>query len=240
MFARRPSKLTLFRRMEADLAQLGGAIGVDAASASFKTYPLFRTESYVGVDNDLEALEQGRRDFPAGTGILADIATVELPEASVDVCVSTNTMHWLNTDERRQAIDRLARLVAPDGWFILQVDHDEFLPEALAILGSHFEDVEAHYYRNRLSTVYEQWLERHNDLDSRLRGVLAVVQLNAARVMSRFDRMSSDSRHRNHAYIRCHTRRDVENRGEFVIDKSRPIADGIYALDEPAELTTGS
>jgi SAM-dependent methyltransferase len=240
MFARRPSKFTLFRRMQADLAQIDGAIGVDAASASFKTYPLFRTDSYFGVDNDLEALEQGRRDFPAATGILADIATVELPEASVDVCVSTNTMHWLTPDERRQAIDRLARLVAPTGWFILQVDHDEFLPEALAILGSRFEHVEVLYYRTRLSTLYEEWLFRHNDLDSRLRGALAVVQLNIARVMSLTDRMSTNGRNRNHAYVRCHTRRDVQTRNEFTVHALRPLADGIYALGDPTAVTTGA
>jgi len=227
----RPSKITLFEQLESDLAGMDGEVGVDAASAAFKSYPYFRTRSYYGVDIDKSALQQGLHDHPEGIALLADVTDLDLPSGSVDVCVSTNTLNWFGHDKRLQALAELTRIVAPHGWLVLELDCDRLLPEALVLLRARFEVVEVCYYGNRLCQAYESRLVSWVDVNRRARGLVGTVLLGLARIVSLTDRMSASAKGRTHAYVRCHWRSDDTEPASFVVDESLKVADGMYALN---------
>ena len=226
--ARRPSKFALWRFLEPDLGAAEGAVGLDAACAAFKMYPYFRTRTYIGVDVDLAAIEQGRREHPAGIGLHADLASLELPARSVDVCVSTNTFHWIPVDERLNALERLVGVVKSDGWLIVEVPAP-FAPQAIALLRSEFTDVDVRYFGNPLSLRYERWLDAHAYLE-RGRGVLAVIRIAVASVLGAGELLFPHSpRGKSWAYFRCRRRRQAGPTAELQLDELRRVDDGIYA-----------
>ena len=232
--ARRPSKFVLWRFLEPDLRGIDGAVGVDAACATFKTYPLFHTASYYGVDLDLAAIRQGRREHPEAIGLVGDLTELDLPEASVDVCVSTNTFHWIRPDQRRAALERLARLVRADGWLLVEGPAD-FCDESVGWLRGCFDDVDVRYFGNPLSCAYERWLEKRAYVE-RGRGLFAALRVAVAAFLGAGELLLQRSRRgKRWAYIRCHRRRDAQPAAAFQIDESRRIEDGIYTASARAD-----
>jgi hypothetical protein len=230
--ARRASKVIMFSQLEADLAQFGGAVGVDAASATFKSMPMFRTERYYGIDGDLSALELGRHQHPEATGLLADLTALDLPEASVDVCVSTNTIYQLAPEDRAQTVDRLARMIAPTGALIVQIERDDTFLGIVSVLRQRFERVDIMYFGNPLTVAYEAWLVRRHDLKARSQGIMATLTYNAARVLSFTEWMSKSALGRRYVYIRCVGRRDATVRNEFRFDESNQVSEGVFVIGE--------
>jgi hypothetical protein len=226
--ARRPSKFVLWRFLEADLRDIDGAVGIDAACATFKTFPLFRTASYYGIDLDLDAIRQGRREHPEAIGLVGDLAEIDLPRGSVDVCVSTNTFHWIPLDRRRLALERLADLVRADGSLILEAPIN-FCDDARAILSERFVNVDVRYFGNTLSYRYERWLIDRGFIERR-EGFFAAVRVATASLLGALELASQRSRRgKRWVYFRCRLRRDAPPPSEFRIDESRRLEDGVYA-----------
>jgi hypothetical protein len=215
--------------LEADLRHAHGEVGFDAASAAFKTYPLFHTDRYFGIDVDRDAIEQGRRNHPEALGIVGDIATLDLPPRSVDVCVSTNTLHWLRPEQRREAERRLIELVKPDGLFVLECARDEMLAGTLGAVRAQFTDVDVRYFGIALSRRYESWLHRRAALEWRP-GPMRVVRMGIAMVLSWAEFVLPHSpATRGFAYIRARGRRVRGPVNPFEVDPARIVGDGIYA-----------
>jgi SAM-dependent methyltransferase len=227
--SRRPSKFALWRLLEADLRPVTGPVGIDAACAAFKSYEFFHTASYYGVDIDFDAIEMGLDDHPEAVGIFGDLTELDLPSSCADVCVSTNTFHWLPSDRKRGALDRLVHLVKADGRLIIELHRDVFLDEALELLHDQFEDVEVKYFCNPVSRWYEDWLWSHNYLEPRA-GWLAKMRIGIAWVLSGAEELfPHSSKGKSQAYVRCDRRRDAGPAHEVVLEPARRITERIYA-----------
>ena len=247
----RPSKTAMWRWLAADLREGCGRVGVDAASSAFKSYPLFRTCRYFGVDKSLAALLQGRRVHPEGIGLLSDLCRLDLPPASVDVCVSTYTLYRLPDGQRLVALRRLADIVHPDGLLIVELGNDGVFADELELLAHEFETAETFYFGNPLAQVYESWLERTgrvmprsqqmgpNGRDRprparRRRGwrllVLGswLISLTEVRSPARSPRWNA------YAYVRC-TRRRGHRPDPLNLDDRRLIAEGVYDVEQHDE-----
>jgi SAM-dependent methyltransferase len=227
--ARRPSKFALWRMLEADLRDATGAVGLDAACAAFKTYPLFRTDRYYGVDVDRAAIEEGRRTHPEAVGVLGDLVSLDLPRRSVDVCVSTNTLHWMYPEDRREVERRLVDLVRPDGTLIVECERNDMLAGLLAHVHAEFDDVDVRYFGSWMARKYEAWLKDRSALEWR-KGPMRTVRMGVAMVLSWVELVAPHAAFgRGYVYIRARRRKDRSVVNEFVVDPARLIADGVYA-----------
>lgn len=215
--------------LEADLRDHPGEVGVDAASAAFKTYALFRTQRYYGIDIDLRALEIGRIEHPEAIGIVGDIAELELPSCSADVVVSTNTLHWLEPDQRRAAERRLIDLVKPDGVLVIECEKNELLAGTLEHIRQEYADVDVRYFGVWLSRKYEDWLGARAALEWK-QGPMRYVRVGVAMVLSWLELLFPHcSATRGYAYIRARRRRGELTVQRFEVDPARLVGDGIYA-----------
>ena len=163
LFLIRPSKIFLFERLVRLLKNLRGEVGLDAGSANFKNRWMFQTRNYYGVDRNLDFLKDGMRRYDDGKtfGIYADMARLDgLPDNSVDVVVSTNTIHQLDPEARKLALTELCRLTAPDGRFFCETRLDLNFDGLLEIIKSRFQETRIIYYCNPISRFYEWIFER--------------------------------------------------------------------------------
>ena len=165
----RPSKTFLFNYLEKKLKRVNAAIGLDAASANFKNRAMFKTQKYYGLDINLEHLKNGLQKYNDQNtfGILADLAKLEqLPQNSVDLIVSTNTLYALPPDKRLAAIDNLCRLAAPQAQFLCDLPLDKEFERIKKMLHTNFKQVKIIYYKNIFSQIYEKIFERNGFLGS--------------------------------------------------------------------------
>lgn len=162
----RPSKAYFYELFHRDMEQFAGAeVGADIAAATCKNLPCFRTKKYIAVDIDQQRLRQGiekyrgRDDLPEAVPICADIREVDrhLAPRSVDVVVSTHTLHHLPASDRLPAVRLLTTLVRPGGSLILQMCEttDLTVRDVAAILEPEFSDLRIRRYRNAVSRAYE-------------------------------------------------------------------------------------
>jgi len=168
-FMVRPSKSFLFDFLEGKLKKFNQGIGLDAASADFKNRKFFQTEKYFGLDIDLAVLKSGVAKYNDDRtfGLYADLTNLEsLPENSVEVLVSTNTLYSLPLDSRIGAIEGLCRLVAPKGWFFCELSLDNKFSQCLVVIKKYFKKVKVIYYKNIFSQAYENFFERDGYLGS--------------------------------------------------------------------------
>jgi SAM-dependent methyltransferase len=162
-FMVRPSKSFLFDLLQSKLKSLKGEIGLDAASAHFKNYHMFKTRKYYGLDIDLVVLENGLSKHGSSNtfGIWADLSKLDkLPANSIDVIVSTHTLDHLSVDKHLVALKHLARLTAPQGTLICQFAIHKVLADSIKILKDNFKQIKIIYYKNFLSQFYEWIFER--------------------------------------------------------------------------------
>lgn len=226
----RPSKIYLFERLKKKLANLSGAVGLDAGSADFKNRRMFQTEYYYGLDMNLEYLKQGLAKYQNGRtfGIHGDIAKPDmLPGNSVQVVVCTNTIHQLALPDRRLAISHLCRFTAPTGHLFCELRLDEGFKELLQIVKSDFQNVRITYYCNPMSRFYE-WIF------ARERFIYPLAKTKAMRfaafLVSRFEYLTSDWRAGNrHALIIATEKIASDGAQKFDLSKV-PFRDRIYHL----------
>lgn len=165
----RPSKSFLFDMLERQLRNTAGDIGVDAGAADLKNRKMFKTQKYFGLDIDLDGLRKGVQKHSDGAtfGILADLTKLDaLPDNSVDVVVTTNTLHHVPYPQRNAALKHLCRLTAPQGRFLCELSLDQYFKEALKIMQSYFKNVQIVYYKNPVSRAYEWIFEKDGYLGS--------------------------------------------------------------------------
>jgi len=158
-FLVRPSKCFLFDALEKKLNKIDRGIGLDAASAGFKNRWMFKTDIYYGLDISLPAIKEGIKNYNLENtfGVLADLEKLnKLPENSVDLVVSTNTLYHLPSEKRLKAINHLSRITAPDGLFFCDLIYDHDFQKAYEAISGYFKDIEIIYYRNMLSGFYEK------------------------------------------------------------------------------------
>ena len=168
-FLIRPSKIFLFSKLKHLLHELRGNIGLDAGCANLKNRRMFQTKLYYGLDRNLDLLRAGLAKYNDGQtfGIYADMAKLDvLPDNSVDVLVTTNTLNHLNPDDRKLAIKHLCRLAKSHGHFLCEMSLDQDFDALAKMIKSYFENSDVIYYRNALSRFYEGIFERDGDLST--------------------------------------------------------------------------
>ena len=96
---------------------------LDIAVGGGRTTALLQPEaaSYVGLDVDERMIDLARRRFPAADLRLGDAAELgDLPEAAFDlILVSFNSIDVLDHDQRRGAMQAMARALSADGRVVL-------------------------------------------------------------------------------------------------------------------------
>jgi len=227
----RPSKSFLFDVLEKKLSRLPGEIGLDAASAHFKNRKMFKTDSYYGLDIDLEALKKGisRNIFPNTFALYADLTKLDLlPENSADVIVSTNTLYMLTCQDRLKAINNLGRLTYNS--FLLELPIDECLSKAIELLYKYFDQVKVIYYKNIFCRFYEKIFEKNGFLGSHPIAGLKPFRL-LAWLISRLEFLTCFTSFGNEsAFIACSHKRDVKRKEKFDLSKLSLIDNRIYKL----------
>jgi len=230
-FMARPSKCFLFDVLEKKLSKITAGIGLDAASAGFKNRRMFKTEKYYGLDIDLTALEKGLQKYSSSNtfGVSCDLERLDLlPENSVDILVSTNTLYCLTLDKRVKAIQHICRLASPSGYLFCQLSVDEELGEALKIFEENFKDIKKIYYGNYVGRAYESFFKR--------RGAPGLHPLASARpfrllawLISRFEYLTCRFRKINkHVLVICSGKKDQGNANKFDLSNLPLIQDRLY------------
>ena len=234
-FMVRPSKSFLYDVLEHELSSCRGAVAIDAASANFKNRRKFRTQYYYGVDMDTESLKQGLEKYPDPHtfGIYADMANLAaIPDNSVDVVVSTNTLYQLEPANRNKALRELCRITRTDGKFFCQLEMDRSLDELLSIVRSHFFSVKVRYYRNPVSRFYEWLFERDGYLGSHPLAGRRPFRL-AAWLLSRLEFLTWFWRAGNRrALVIARRKTDSQENHKFDLSAVPLAADRIYNLME--------
>lgn len=143
----KPSKTILWEWLKKDLDKCGG-IGIDAASGTFKNYPLFQTIRYYGVDKNASRIAYGRERYPNGIGVVGDIIEVLFPPEFANVVVSTNTLAYLYPEDARTVINTFMHYLKPNGLLIFQMPKNK--------TRYHCNTISIKYYRNPISRLYER------------------------------------------------------------------------------------
>jgi ubiquinone/menaquinone biosynthesis C-methylase UbiE len=131
---------------------------------------MFRTDSYVGIDFRDSVLRKGLAAFkgPEVAGIVADLTRLDaFPSGCARVVVSTHTLHHIADAQRVPVVEQLARLVAPGGSLICNVEIDETTPAVESALQRSFARMDRYYYRNIFSRAYEAMFERNGNMEYR-------------------------------------------------------------------------
>lgn len=93
------------------------------AGTGLLTHPLAtRTAEVLAVDVSPAMLERLNEGVPEGGNVrtmVADLATLELPDASVDLIVSSYALHHLEHPGKRDLVQRCARWLAPGGRLVV-------------------------------------------------------------------------------------------------------------------------
>lgn len=155
----RPSKTALFRMLAQDLAEISGDLGIDAACGTMKNSRLFKTKRYLGIDISQAELDIGLASHPDATGMVGDLARVDLPKQAASVVVSTNTMFYLTPDDRKLAILNLYESLTPEGTMLLHFPLGSDWNEIEQLLRERFENVSVFYVRNLFSQLFESVME---------------------------------------------------------------------------------
>ncbi len=165
----RPSKTFFFNFLRKEIATVCDGVGIDAACAGLKNRHMFKTTSYYGVDINLDFIKNGLAKYPDSStfGILADMAKLEpIPEGSVDLVVSSNTLYAIPDAQRIEAIQHLCRITKPTGKLISEVPIADDFTTIRELTNGYFERVRIIYYQNFLSLAYEKIFEKNGNLGS--------------------------------------------------------------------------
>jgi len=232
-FCVRPSKSFLFDILEKRLKKITHGVGLDAASASFKNRRMFKTDFYYGLDNNLSLLQKGVKQNKLDNilGIYGDLTNLDLlPNNSIDVVVSTNTLHCLPPDKRIIAIDSLCRLVSPAGYFFCGLPIDKDLEKTMAIIKARFNNIKIIYYCSIFSRFYEWIFEKDGYLGSHPIAGLKLFRL-FAWLISRLEYLTCHFKFLNkHSFIICTNKKDSNKKNAFKLSHLSLVEERIYNL----------
>jgi|SRR3989344_1595254 len=234
-FMVRPSKSFLFDVLEAKLSKIRGEVGLDAACADFKNHRMFKTEKYFGLDIDLDALRSGltKPNTENSWGIFGSLTKIDsLPENSIDVVVSTNTIYHLSSADRLVALKNLCRLVAPSGIFLCDLPVDKDFNDGLAILQSNFNQLEVIYYKNIFSRIYEKIFEKDGYLGSHPIAGLRPFRL-LAWLISRLEFLTKNLKsNKKQVFIICSDKKNTGRKNTFDLFGFSQIDEKIFKVDK--------
>ena len=116
----RPSKQHFFYYLFKDVKKIPqGSIVADIASYNGMNADIFKEHRYVAVDFDLQVLKQISKNCEGK--IQANILRLPFTTDSLDAVVSSHTLSHLSFIDRLKAINEMAGVVKPSGFFIFNV-----------------------------------------------------------------------------------------------------------------------
>lgn len=229
----RPSKNFLFPILQKELSKVRIGIGLDAASAGMKNRHMFKTDMYVGLDIDRTRLEDGLRKYSDSktVGLHGDITNLSsIPDNSIEIIASTNTLYVLSSEERFKAISELLRITSPLGVLICEFPITENFDGELKLLGNNFESIKKVYYRNIVSSAYEHIFERDGNLGSHPIAGLSVFRV-FSWFLSRFEYITCFSRSLNYQVLLiCRGKKTSKQSNNFNLKSVRKVSDRLYSL----------
>lgn len=116
----RPSKQQFFHYLFEDVKKIPkGSLVVDIASYNGMNADIFQEHRYVAIDLDLDILKKITKKCEYK--IQANILRLPFTSDSLEAVVSSHTLSHLSFADRLKAINELARVVKPGGFFIFNV-----------------------------------------------------------------------------------------------------------------------
>lgn len=207
-------------------------VAADIAAQNFMNTRFFKNDVYFGVDIDKEALEKGidsmdeknyRTDFisaPVSREEISDYSSKEsrqkvavngnilesnlFPSNSINVLVSTNTLmqHHIDPENYYSIIQNFCDYVAKDGHMYLNMVDDNFTNEIHRYLLSEYENVELIPYNNKISDMWETYLESEDGTPSLANNkVIFRSQYVVTLILSKVELIHSETTRKS--YIRC-------------------------------------
>jgi len=153
-----------------------------------------------------------------------------LPENSVDVLVSTNTLYSLVLENRIRAITGLCRLAAPNGWFFCELSLDNEFQPALILIKKYFKKIKVIYYKNIFSRFYEGIFEKNGYLGSHPIAGLKIFRL-LAWLISRLEYLTNRFPNLNkEVIIIAQEKNNQTKKNDFNLDNLPLIDQKIYQL----------
>jgi SAM-dependent methyltransferase len=117
------------RRFAAGKRVLDAACGEGYGTALLATV----AASAVGIDIDIATIEHARATYGESARfrfIAASCTGFPLPSASIDLIVSFETIEHLSAEEQRQMLSEFARVLKPDGLFVLSSPNKKLYSDA--------------------------------------------------------------------------------------------------------------
>jgi hypothetical protein len=227
----RPAKTFLFGYLKKELAKINFSIGLDAASAGFKNRWMFKTKKYYGLDIDLSALKKGLEKYASSNvfGILCDLREMDLlPEDSVDVLLSSNTIAHLSPEEKIKTVQRFCNLTTASGYLFCQMLINKEANQIFYIFENNFNNVKKIYYGNPLSRAYESIFEKDGYLGSHpIAGTRPFLLLSW--LISRLEYLTCRFEKINkQMLVICSDKKDKKNVNRFDLSKMPLIQDRLY------------
>lgn len=220
----RPSRAYTVRYIYKELKKRKNKIVVDASSAYFKYKKVFGKNEYIGMDIDIELLVQGINNNKEGIGFYGDISDLSLPEGSIDICVSTNTLYSLPINKRLKAISNLSKITRE--MFILHIQNDDDFDTCIDVLKSNFSNVELLFIKNKVSEKYEDFVYEKVNIDYRSKPVQALFII-PAMFLSVFE--GSKSGGGVQCLVKCTNKYDRTS-NELVFDELDKISTRLYKV----------
>lgn len=228
----RPSKTFFFNFLKKEIQTVRDGIGLDAACAGMKNRHMFKTASYFGVDINLELIKNGLSKYQDSStfGIFADMSRLDpIPEGSVDLVVSSNTLYTITDAQRLEAIQHLIRITAPTGKLILEVLIGNNFETIQKLTANAFEQVHIVFYQNFLSLAYEKIFERNGNLGSHpVAGSKPFLMLSW--LISRLEYLTRYFKFFNKHVVFVCTHKKSQIKNEFDLKNLPVLSDKIYVF----------
>ena len=208
----RPSKRFLFRILRRDINLYSNvdSIVIDAACNNGRSRPMFPSKNYIGIDMSKDELKACMANYKDVTAGYADLTDTSLPESSVDLCVTTNTLEWMSKDGQILAVKSMASAVKSNGVYLLNKHRDDAFLPILDILHDYFDKVEVIYYRNPLSKYYENFISKNGHIITEGAMVGKLARLLLSYLMSYCEWLTTWVPAINEAaYIRCSNKKST-------------------------------
>ena len=200
---------------------------------ALQAFLFLRLNSILGMDLDLGRLKRGVENCPNGIGLFGDISINSLPENSVDVLVSTNTLYKLSVEKRYEAIENFCKWMKPDGKFFCQMPNDEYVSGYLSILSQYFNDINYIYYGNAFSIFYERLWDKTGDLSNWPRiGRMKYFQY-ISYIIGKLENLTLTNSNNAKIYFRCSKKKSQHSQiaYNFNLNKMSEILPNIFKLN---------
>ena len=154
---------------------------------------------------------------------------MRIEDSSVDIIVSTNTLHWLPNADVIRAVSNFIRILKSDGLLCLQATVDlKMKNRIIEMIEEHFLDIEISYYGNLVSRIYE-YIVRIKIFPNSIRK-MNFVKKYVTYPLSIIERYTDKNCNNTHLYVFAKNKNHSQANNDFDLAKFAKITENIYQV----------